>query len=109
MSGEYLDYRQISVFGASMCFSNGWTLLAEIDKDEVLASLGDYLEQNLLSGAATSLLILIAMYLFTLGITAPLKELSGVAQKLGKGDFTARAKLATRDEFGELSQVFNTM
>ncbi|MBI5356742.1 PAS domain-containing protein, partial [Candidatus Collierbacteria bacterium] len=109
MVGEYLSYRQIPVFGASMCFGNGWTLLTEIDKDEVLGSLGDYLQQNLLSGMATFLLILIAMYLFTIGITTPLKELSGVAQKLGKGDFTTRSKLLTRDEFGELSQVFNQM
>ena len=109
MAGEYLDYRQIPVFGASMCFGNGWTLLAEIDKDEVLASLGDYLQQNLLSGAATFLLILIMMYLFSIGIIAPLKELSAVAAKIGKGDFTARATLATRDEFGELSSVFNQM
>jgi len=109
MAGEYQGYRQISVFGASMCFGNGWTLLAEIDKDEVLASLGDYLQQNLLSGAATFLLILIMMYLFSIGIIAPLKELSAVAAKIGKGDFTARATLATRDEFGELSSVFNQM
>ncbi len=109
MSGEYLDYRQIPVFGASMCFPNGWTLLTEIDKDEVLASLDDYLQQNLLSGAALLLLILLAMYLFSIGIITPLKELSAVAQKLGKGDFTARAKLATRDEFGELAQAFNSM
>jgi len=109
MAGEYLDYRQIPVFGASMCFANGWTLLTEIDTDEVLGTLGDYLQQNLLSGTATFLVILIAMYLFSIGIVVPLKELSGVAQKLGKGDFTARAKLVTRDEFGELSQVFNQM
>ncbi|MBI5221907.1 MAG: PAS domain-containing protein, partial [Candidatus Magasanikbacteria bacterium] len=109
MVGEYLSYRQIPVFGASMCFGNGWTLLTEIDKDEVLASLRVYLQQNLLSASATFLLILIVMYLFTIGITTPLKELSGVAQKLGKGDFTVRAKLATRDEFGELSQIFNQM
>jgi len=109
MTGEYLDYRQIPVFGASMCFPNGWALLVEIDKDEVLGSLGDYLQQNLLSGSATFLLILILMYLFSIGIIAPLQELSSVAQKIGKGDFTARAKLVTRDEFGELSQTFNQM
>ena len=109
MNGEYLDYREIPVFGASMCFSNGWTLLTEIDKAEVLGSLSDYLQQNLLSGSATFLLILIVMYLFTIGVIAPLKELSVVAQKIGKGDFTARVALVTRDEFGELSQVFNQM
>lgn len=109
MSGEYLDYRGVPVFGASMCLGNGWTLLVEIDKDEVLATLGDYFQQNLLSGSATFLLILIFMYLFTLGITSPLQELSKVAQKISRGDFTARAKLMTRDEFGQLSQAFNMM
>ena len=109
MNGEYLDYREIPVFGASMCFGNGWTLLTEIDKAEVLGSLSDYLQQNLLSGSATFLLILIVMYLFILGIISPLKALSGAAQKIGAGDFSARVKLLTRDEFGQLSQTFNEM
>ena len=107
MNGEYLDYREIPVFGASMCFGNGWTLLTEIGKAEVLGSLSDYLQQNLLSGSATFLLILIVMYLFILGIISPLKALSGAAQKIGAGDFSARVKLLTRDEFGQLSQTFN--
>ena len=109
VSGEYLDYRDIPVFGASMCFSNGWTLLVEIDRSEALATLGDYLQQNLLSASVTLLLILLMMYLFILGITSPLQELSQVAQKISAGDFSARVKLLTRDEFGELSRVFNQM
>ena len=109
MSGKYPDYRGIPVFGASMCFGNGWTLLAEIDEAEVLGALDDYLQQNLLSAGAIFLLILFVMYLFILGITSPLQELSQAAQKIGKGDFTARAKLITRDEFGQLSGIFNQM
>ena len=109
VSGEYLDYRDIPVFGASMCFSNGWTLLVEIDRSEALATLGDYLQQNLLSASVTLLLILLMMYLFILGITSPLQELSQVAQKISAGDFSARVKLLTRDEFGQLSQTFNEM
>ncbi|MBI5046104.1 MAG: PAS domain-containing protein [Candidatus Niyogibacteria bacterium] len=109
MSGEYLGYRNSSVFGASMCLFNGWTLLTEIDKDEMLATLGDYLQQNLLSASATFLLIFLVMYLFMVGITSPLRELSEVVYKIGRGDFTARAALITRDEFGQLGRVFNQM
>ena len=108
MAGEYPDYRDIPVYGASMCFPNGWTLLVEIDESEVVASLTDYLQQNMLSASATFLLILFALYLFNLGILSPLQELSGVAQKIGKGDFSARATI-TRDEFGELTRIFNEM
>lgn len=109
ISGEYLNYRGIPVFGASMCLYNGWTLLTEINKDEVLATLGDYLQQNLLSASITFLIILLVMYLFMIGITSPLRALSEAVLKISRGDFTARAALMTRDELGQLSQVFNQM
>lgn len=109
ISGEYLNYQGVSVLGASMCLDNGWTLLAEVNKSEAFAPLGDFLQQNILSASASSLLVLIAVYLFTIGITSPLKELSEAAQKISRGDFTARANIVTSDELGRLSGVFNEM
>lgn len=48
-------------------------------------------------------------YLVAIRIVRPLKTLSEVAAKVGSGDFTARAPIASKDEVGELAISFNKM
>ena len=43
------------------------------------------------------------------GIIKPVRELYHATQKVAKGDFTARAKINTRDEIAELAAGFNNM
>ncbi len=42
-------------------------------------------------------------------ITAPLRELRTVAEAVGRGDFTQRVAVHSRDECGELATAFNQM
>jgi two-component system NtrC family sensor kinase len=42
-------------------------------------------------------------------ITQPLRELRDSAEAVGKGDFSRRVQVASRDECGELASVFNQM
>ena len=42
-------------------------------------------------------------------VTAPLEELRDSAEAVGRGDFSRRVEVRTRDECGELAQVFNQM
>jgi signal transduction histidine kinase len=42
-------------------------------------------------------------------IVRPVRELSAVAVRLGRGDFAARAPVANRDEVGRLGAAFNAM
>jgi len=42
-------------------------------------------------------------------ITQPLRELRNSAEAVGQGDFSRRVAVASRDECGELAQVFNQM
>jgi two-component system, NtrC family, sensor kinase len=42
-------------------------------------------------------------------VTAPLRALSASAEAVGKGDFTQRVEVESRDECGELAAVFNQM
>ena len=41
--------------------------------------------------------------------TSPLQELRHVAEAVGEGDFSKRVEVRSRDECGELAQVFNQM
>jgi len=43
------------------------------------------------------------------GLTAPLRELSGAADRMGAGDLSIRAPVRGRDEIAQLSQQFNAM
>lgn len=42
-------------------------------------------------------------------ITSPLRELRGSAEAVGRGDFSKRVEVHSRDEYGELAGVFNHM
>lgn len=52
---------------------------------------------------------LIAVYFITERITDPVKQMSDVAKKYAKGDFTARIAVGGRDEVAQLSAAFNRM
>lgn len=42
-------------------------------------------------------------------VVRPIEELAAVARRIGGGDFSARAPVASRDEIGELGEAFNDM
>jgi diguanylate cyclase (GGDEF)-like protein len=52
--------------------------------------------------------IVISLFLAA-SITRPINRLVQAAKKIGKGDLGVRVKIASRDEVGELGEVFNEM
>ena len=52
--------------------------------------------------------ILLAILLGAM-LTRPLTDLARAARAFGRGDFSARATVSSRDEIGELGRAFNTM
>ncbi len=54
-------------------------------------------------------LIIIVSFFITKRIMKPLKILSLVAKRVGRGDLSAQAEVFSRDEFGELAENFNKM
>ncbi len=65
-----------------------------------------------LLGVALALAVLCALffsYLFSSFISRPLRNMSAMAVRIGKGDFSCRIPVAGRDEIGELGAVMNEM
>lgn len=54
-------------------------------------------------------LALLLAFFLSRRITAPVQSLAAAARNLGKGDFSQRATVKSRDELGELATAFNSM
>ncbi len=61
------------------------------------------------AGAAAVCLAVFVGLLVGSGLTAPLRSLSGAAQRMGAGDLTIRAPVCGNDEIAQLSRQFNWM
>ena len=49
----------------------------------------------------------LAIVLLTKRMTRPLDELYGASRRIARGDYTARAEVATQDEIGSVAESFN--
>lgn len=63
-------------------------------------------------GAALALAVIFSLllsYLLSLYISRPLRTMSAMASRIGRGDFSCRIPVAGKDEIGELGSVMNEM
>ncbi|GAA1483368.1 sensor histidine kinase [Brachybacterium fresconis] len=61
---------------------------------------------------AIPLVVVIALVftqLLARGMTSPLREMTGAAQAMARGDYTQRIRATSRDEVGQLAAAFSTM
>lgn len=63
----------------------------------------------LFAGAGATLLAGLAGLFVGRSVTSPLKALSAAADRMSKGDLSARASVTTRDEIGQLGAQFDRM
>lgn len=86
-----------------------WKLLLEESLDSVLSEVNDIrLQASLLAVASLFFLA------FLLGVIAqvfisPLKPLTELTNRIGRGDYSTRVPVKTNDEIGQLSSNFNKM
>lgn len=110
MAGFYWDYRGISVAGASMCISSpGWTLIVEVDEDEVMTPVRKIREQALIAAGIVAGLIALLYYIFHRTVAAQLQRLSSAFSTLERGQYSTNVPVSTNDEIGLLSRAFNNM
>ncbi|OGP12758.1 MAG: hypothetical protein A2052_08240 [Deltaproteobacteria bacterium GWA2_54_12] len=109
-TGFYPDYRGEMVVGASMCFpSLGWTLVVEVDREEVFAPV--IRSQWYTFGAiilVTGLIGALVFY-FIRVIVRHLRALAIGAGEIAAGNYEVRVPVRTRDEIGQLASSFNAM
>jgi HAMP domain-containing protein len=109
MTGIYPDYRGVSIIGASICLTNGWTLLAEIDESEAFGGL-DAIKRNAITIAGLLLFgVILLIYIIVRQITKPIKELSNAAKNISEGDLSQSVAVRNKDEIGLLAESFNVM
>jgi HAMP domain-containing protein len=109
---EATDYRGksvISAYGPIELNSLRWGVIAEIDTDEAYAPIRDFGRKVLSAASGMALLSSLLALLFSNWMIRPLKQLIQGARRLGQGDTDVQVHVATKDEFGELGTVFNSM
>ncbi len=77
---------------------------------KVIQSLIDHLLTYTLYGiAALIVLVGVAAFLFSRTITQPIRALVESTRRLADGQFDSRVNIRTKDEFGDMGKVFNTV
>ncbi len=109
---ETTDYRGrevLSAYGPLELDSLRWGVLAEMDLAEAEAPVRAFARRGVIAAAGLSLLVAVAALGAAYGLTRPLRLLADGARRLGAGETDVQVTVRSRDEFGELAEVFNDM
>ena len=109
---QILDYRKIPVLSSySKVIINGlnWVVLAEIDTKEAMIPI--YLIRNdiLFMSFILSILLLGLVEVLASKITAPIKKLKQVTDRISEGELGKFVDVKSNDEIGDLIFAFNKM
>lgn len=110
IAGFYLDYRGVEVVGVSMYIpSMKWTLLLEIDKDEVLAPIRNVFISIIIMAAVVTVMMVFLFIAFLKRIVKPLYALSLASNDIAAGNFDIDLPAQGSDEIGVLGRSFTYM
>ncbi|MEK7538804.1 MAG: ATP-binding protein [Patescibacteria group bacterium] len=108
--GEYVNYRGVTVLGASRCLvEEGVLILNEMEVKKAYTFLTDLVRKTIFAGVALAAGFVFFVILVTRRPLKNLKLMVDVAEAVSKGDLTKRALAIGRDEIGYLARVFNAM
>lgn len=108
--GEYANYEGVSVMGVMECIEDGHTMLmVEAATDEILAPFYDMQKKIILAIFAMLFFVVLLSIFVSRSILRPLNDIVLVADRVAKKDFTARVKVRSKNEIGQLGRVFNEM
>jgi len=111
-TNEYLDYRNVTVFGSYSPIEFGnhkWAVIAEIDVEEAMVSIYTLRNSIILLSIVVSLFIFVLVYIISRKISLPVIRLKQAAEIIASGNYTTHIENDSNDEIGELTQAFNKM
>lgn len=105
----YTNSMGVPVLGASVCLANGWTLLVEVEEDEVLAGLGSMRRDLAITVAVIIVFVFLMTALLSRLVTGRFGKLVEAANQIAGGDLTKRVEVSSKDESGQFAIAFNRM
>ncbi len=106
----YSNHRGAQMAGASMCFPTlGWTLLVEIDKEEVLSPVKMMQKDGFIAVVFVGGLIGILFLLFSRTVIIPIKKISSASRDIALGNYDVTVDVHSNDELGALAETFDGM
>lgn len=110
ITGFYKNYRDVLVAGASICIpSLKWTLMVEVNADEVYAPSREMFRNTIFAGALVAALIGGLLLLFLRAVVNPIKRIANTSKDIASGNYDIKLAARTNDEIGALSDSFNRM
>ena len=100
---------QPMVAGFARLKQKPWTIQVVQPRSDFDAPLRQLLKQQIWTVLAVILVAALASYVASVRLTTPLRNLTAAARRIAAGDWSARARITTRDEIGDLGHTFNEM
>lgn len=88
---------------------NGWKLACIMDRETLYAPRNAAVREMMVSSLAVLTGCVLLAVLVARTISRPIVRLTGAAQRVASGDYTARVALPGGDEIGTLSRAFDSM
>jgi diguanylate cyclase (GGDEF)-like protein len=93
----------------SIFTGNDWTLIISLPKKEAMAPINELRNRLIVVIAVIGLIALGAALTLSRTITKPIVRLRNAVTKVGKGSLDIHVKSTSRDEIGQLTDLFNNM
>lgn len=106
---DYRGKRVLSAYGPIDLDSLRWAVLTEIDEAEANAPIREFGRRVVIISTALVLGVSLLALLVSSLLTQPLRRLTDGARRLGAGETGVVVPVKSKDEFGELATVFNSM
>jgi two-component system, cell cycle sensor histidine kinase and response regulator CckA len=86
-----------------------WVVWVELRRDLAVARATTFLQRMSALGLVIAVGTVLLVRWFTIGVTAPLSEMTTAAESMAAGDYSQRVRTDRADEIGRLGRAFNTM